>query len=88
MPRALPVRQRFVAEGALPYLACTSRPCWGKASFDARWAARFELMQCVCGAAGVAAGGGGRNTSVFTRHVTTNKEQNFRGSSAIPPLTF
>ena len=39
--------------GALPYLACTSRPCWGKASFGARLAARFLLIlqrvRLVCG---------------------------------------
>jgi len=30
--------------GALPHLPCTSRPCWGKASFGARLAARFVLL--------------------------------------------
>lgn len=35
--------------GALPYLACIVRLCWGKASLGVRLVAHFLLMQCVCG---------------------------------------
>ncbi len=37
---------------ALPHLPSIVRPRWTEASLGARWAARFVLMQCVCGSAG------------------------------------
>ncbi len=55
----------------------TARPAWAQASLGGRLGAAFELMQCVSGAAGAAAGCGQPQPQRPHRHAITSKKPKF-----------
>jgi hypothetical protein len=65
--------------GALPCAPCTSRPCWGKASFGARLAARFlPILRRVRRSWGLRPGAGGRSPRVLTASYYKKKQKFIR----------